>query len=478
MKLSPNIDKSNVKYREYLMKKAALIKIVAFLVVLVLGAAVSIMIPLRPSKSITEKRNLSKFPELNAKDFMDGTYFSSIDTWFSDTFPGRDVLIMCNEYLTNLYGIRTNVISGEVVKGDDIPDVIIDETEFIDIEEIVTEKIDEVKEDKKVNYDYDDTMIVKAEDIDDSVDSDEDNQTASAKAGESLGSIFVVGDSAYNYYSFSQTKSDEYVDMLNDLSKKLEGKANVYSLIIPTSIDITLDDATRNSISSSNQRKAILYMYSKMDKSIGKCFVFDLMRKHRDEYVYFRTDHHWTQLGAYYAYTAFMAQVGKTPYSLDSYVPYDMGNFVGSFYTQTRVPALSSNPDRVYAYAPFSTNYMQMINNEYDLVDYNIITDVSGWSETSKYSAFIGGDKPFTEINNPNIHDGSSILIVKESFGNAFVPYIVENYENVFVIDYRYFRGTIPELVSERNIQGVLFLNNVSATSTADRIDEMKTICR
>ena len=148
---------------------------------------------------------------------------------------------------------------------------------------------------------------------------------SSAKAGESLGSVYVVGDSAYNYYSFSKSVSNQYVDIVNGLSETLKDKATVYDMIIPTSIDITLDDATRNSINSSNQKKAILYMYSKMNKNIGKCYIYDLMRSHRDEYIYFRTDHHWTALGAYYAYTAFMAQLGKNAYSLDSFKERDMG---------------------------------------------------------------------------------------------------------------------------------------------------------
>ena len=129
MKLIENIDKTSTKYKQYIMKKGALIKIVTFLVMIVAGAFISLMIPLRPEESVTEKRKLSSFPQFSVGDFLDGTYFSGIDTWFSDTFPGRDGLITCNEFMTGLYGVRKNVIHGEVVKGDDIPDSDIDESE-------------------------------------------------------------------------------------------------------------------------------------------------------------------------------------------------------------------------------------------------------------------------------------------------------------------------------------------------------------
>lgn len=479
MKHIDNIDKTSTKYKQYLMKKSALVKIITFLVMLVLGAFVSLMIPLRPSESVTEKRKLSSFPEFSIGTFLDGTYFSGIDTWFSDTFPGRDGLITCNEFMTGFYGIRKNVIHGEVVKGDEIPDTDIDESEFGYLDNIVSERVTESQDsDKEINYSYDNSVVVNPDEIGNNVDSDGTGTNTSAKAGESLGSVYVLGDSAYNYYSFSNSISDEYVSVVNNMAETLKGKATVYDMIIPTAIDITLDDATRNSINSSNQRKAILYMYSKMNRNVGKCYIYDLMRSHRNEYIYFRTDHHWTSLGAYYAYTAFMAQLGKNAYSLDSFKEHDMGAFVGSYYTQTRVSSLSNNPDTLYAYEPFSTNSLKMINNENDFIDYNIITDVSKWNKTSKYSAFIGGDNSYTEINNPNVTDGSSVLVIKESFGNAMIPFLVENFENVYVVDYRYYKGTISELVDKNGIENVVFVNNISITSTQDRIDELKKISK
>lgn len=479
MNFMKNVDKTSVKYKQYIIKKAALIKIVAFLAAIVAGAVISLLIPLRPKRSVTEKRMLSSFPEISADDFLDGTYFAGIDTWFSDTFPGRDGLISCNEFMTGLYGIRKNVIHGEVVKGDDIPDTDIDERQFDYLNNIDSEKVTEPEEEsREINYSYDDTVTINADEIGNNVDSDESGTGTSAKAGESLGSIFVVGDSAYNYYSFSKTVSDEYVSVVNNLADKLKGKATVYNMIVPTSIDVTLDNATRNSITSSNQRKAILYMYSNMNSDVGKCYIYNLLHQHRDEYIYFRTDHHWTALGAYYAYTAFMTQLGKNAYSLDSFKEHNMGAFVGSYYTQTRVSSLNSNPDNLIAYEPFSTNSLKMINKDNQYIDYNIVTDVSRWNNTSKYSAFIGGDNAYTEINNPNVTDGSSVLVIKESFGNAMVPFLVENFQNVYVIDYRYYKDSVSELIDKNNIENVVFVNNISITSTSDRVLELKDICQ
>ena len=476
------IDKTTAKYREYVIKKAAIVKIVVFLVMIIVGAAVSLMIPLRPTESITERRTLSKFPEFTWESFISGDYFADIDTWFSDTFPGRDSLIACSEALDNMYGIHTNSIHGEVLVGDEIPDVELTEYDLtinadavVDLDE--TEASDEVEADENYvsNYSYD-SASVSASDV--GMEVEDTDGTTAAKAGESLGSIFVVENSGYNYYTFLQSESDKYASIVNNLATTLEGRAKVYDMIVPTSIDITLDDATRNSISSSNQKKAILYMYSQMNSNVGKCYIYELLREHRSEYIYFRTDHHWTALGAYYAYSAFMTQIGKSAASLDSFTRIDCGNFVGSFYTQTRATALYNSPDNFFAYIPSSTNKMQFVNSDNVLTDYNIVTDVTGWNVTSKYSAFIGGDNSYSTITNPNINDGSSILVIKESFGNALIPFLTENYQNVYVIDYRYYEGTVSDLVDQYNIDTVLFINNVTATSTSARINELANVCQ
>ena len=69
-------------------------------------------------------------------------------------------------------------------------------------------------------------------------------------------------------------------------------------------------------------------------------------------------------------------------------------------------------------------------------------------------------------------------MIIKESYGNAVVPFLTESYENVYVVDYRYYKGTISELVDQNGIDTVVFINNMSATSTQDRVNEMKEVCK
>lgn len=444
-------DENNPEYREYHVKKAVICKIAVFFVMLFTGTIFSLILPLRPTVSESEKRVLTDFPEFTFQSFADGTYFAGIDTWFSDTFPMRDKFTLCNEKIKRLYGFRKSMIHGEVVAGDEIPE-----------------------------YDYPDSTSQKDEEQTDNSDYIEEETTEAAEPaqqGEKFGSVYVLEDSAYAYYSFLKDNSDRYTELVNSLSKMLEGQSDLYNMIVPTSIDIVLDGNIRRGLTSSDQYAAIMYMQSRMNSSVKKVNVYSALKARKDEYIYFRTDHHWTALGAYYAYCEFVKSMGLEPNTLDSYECINMGQFNGSFCSQTGAASLKNNPDNVVAYKPISTNSMKFLKKG-AMINYNIITDVSDWNKSSKYSAFIGGDNPYSQIHNPERTDGSSCVVIKESFGNAFVPFIADHFQDIYVIDYRYYSGTISDLVKEKDIGTVLLLNNVAATSTDARINELKKVCR
>lgn len=490
VKKGVDIDKNNVKYRDYLMKKAAIIKIVVFSVVLVIGAVISLIIPLRPTVSVSENRTLTAFPGFSVESFMDGTYFSTVDKWFSDTFPFRDQLLVCNDKFTSLYGVRDTAVHGEIVEGDEIPDVDIDVNELMNS---VSRPEKESGTAPTVGDGTDETGTSSVSGKEESTsgaqettkhpeqpatESEKQQETGSEVKGERFGSIFVYGDSAYEYYVFSQKNCEQYISMVNSLANSVSDKAAFYSVIIPNSMDIALEDSVRTGVTSSDQRKAILYMYSRMGDNINKTFVFDMLRSHKDEYLYFRSDHHWTALAAYYTYCMMAQQMGIEPNSLDKYEKKEFANFQGSFYTSTKAQSLVEKPDMVVAYVPMATNSLKYTTVNNKTVSYNIIADVSYFQPRNKYSAFIGGDNPYTEIVNPNLKDGSSCLVIKESYGNAFVPFLVDHFQYVYVVDYRHYKGTVSELVKQKNIANVILINNIVATTASENLSQMKKVCK
>ena len=122
------------------------------------------------------------------------------------------------------------------------------------------------------------------------------------------------------------------------------------------------------------------------------------------------------------------------------------------------------------------------IDHNGSTVHWSIINDVSAYDSGAKYSTFAGADEPFSQIDNPNLSDGSSCVVIKESYGNAFVPFLVDHYQHVYIVDYRYFykypkyNNSLVQLVQENNIQDVIFLNNAEAMVGYGRISEMNSL--
>ena len=193
--------------------------------------------------------------------------------------------------------------------------------------------------------------------------------------------------------------------------------------------------------------------------------VTDALRAHKDEYLYYRTDHHWTTLGAYYAYEQFCKAKGITPTPLSSYTVDEYDGFLGTFYRDSNQNAeMAANPDKVVAYHPLSTEAtLDYVDNNGQTLRGKIIYDESDAPASLKYGTFITGDNSYSVINNPDVTDGSSCVVVKESFGNAFVPFLTDHYQTIHVIDYRYWKGSLSQFVTENNVQDVLFVNNLSA---------------
>lgn len=422
------------------------INMVRIVLTLWIAAAVMAVLPVfRESYSEVEKRELKNFPEISFSTIVSGDYFDEIGLWFSDTFPLRDGFVSLNTKITNAFGINTVQVHGEVEQGDEIPDVTSSQqSEIADSSQIQSEP------------------IVQAE------PQPEPQPEPQLPVVEQLGAMLIVDNAAYEYYNFNQVTADNYVDAVNRAAAILEGKSNVYNMIIPTSMEITLPESFSGSTNSSNQKKATDYMYSLMSPLVNKINVYDTLMAHRDEYIYFRTDHHWTALGAYYAYRELITVKGTVAAQLNAFTEHRFDGFLGSFYAESGQKAsLGNTPDYVLAYAPTQLEKIHTYTAAGE-VDYSIVSDGNKLSAANKYLSFVCGDHPYGIMTNPTITDGSSCLVIKESFGNAMVAYLTQNYQTVHVVDYRYinqvFPGTLRQFVDERGIQDVVFVNNISAT--------------
>ena len=451
-KKRPKKEKQNIN-------KTYALKVVAFFLMLYIGATISFMIPLRPTYSESEKRDLKEFPEFSYEAIISGSYFDDISTWFSDTFPFREQLTRLNTSLKKLSGFDSIAIHGDVDLGDEIPDSPMDApvtdepqtepqitapetTSPITTEPSTTEKAEEPKPDIKT---------------------------------QSLGAILVAGNSAYEYYNFSSTLAPDFINCVSNIRGAAGNTANVYSLLIPTSMDITLHDSIRKDINSSDQKKALDYFNSSFRNVTAVSSIYDVERAHRNEYTYFRTDHHWTALGAYYAYEEFCKAKGIAPVPVTDYSTVSFDGFLGTFYSSSgQSSALSDTPDTVVAYLPGNNVECTLTEGDGRTYKWDVISDVSGYAQNLKYLTFIGGDQALVTIKNLDIQEETSCLIIKESYGNAFVPFLIPHYKNVYVIDPRHYKGTLSDFTNNHKVDDIIFLANISTTRNSIYIDAMK----
>lgn len=302
-------------------------------------------------------------------------------------------------------------------------------------------------------------------------------------APEQFDALVLVEDTGYEYYNFVQENTDNYIKLVADAGESLAGTSTLYEMVVPTSMDIMLPESyiSEHNVNSSDQRKAIEdYMYpsiQNINPDVKTVSLFDPLKLHSNEYIYFRTDHHWTQLGAYYAYREFCQAANFTPLDLEDYEKKSYDGFLGSFYKDCLSGAMQANPDTVEAYIPPVDAELTYTTSDGTVVEGQpVIQDGSAYDPEWLYLIFISGDQPYEEITNNGLDDGSACIVVKESFGNAFVPFLVPHYQHVYVVDYRYYSGNVADLASEKNAQDVILINNISMTRSADRISDLSTV--
>ena len=377
---------------------------------------------------------------------MSGAYYSDLSLWYSDTYPLREPMVAAAQALNRLHGFQPKTqMVGRTTGGDELP--------------VPDEKKDSAKKGTE-------QATAAAADNKELVQVPTQREMAEEIQSKIMEGLYVDNGAAFNIYYFDQESVELYARAMNTCAKNLEGQATVYSIVVPTSAGPMLDEKTIADLGGTDQKQAIKYFYSLYDESVHGIEVYDTLRAHNKEYIYFRTDHHWTELGAYYAYVEFCRDKGVEPSDILNRKKMTFDDFLGTFYVELGNPDMEAHPDYVDAYVPNSTNDMVVWDTDGNEIETNVITDVTDWNDNSKYNCFISGDRPLSRIDNPKKTDGSSCLVIKDSFGCAFVPLLVDDYQTTWVIDFRYSDRSIPDFVRENNIQDVIFLNAIVLAGT------------
>ena len=417
-----------------------------FFWVLGIMTVISFIIPLRPTQSFSEKRNLAEFPEFSLTALADGSYFGDITLWFSDTFPGRESWISLSTEITALHGHSEISIQGDLSVNDAIP------VETVQMQAPVQQP--EEDEPPAVTQPMQEQETVPAE--------TEAQNWGGIKAEEyevSNSAVVQIGDTAFNVLGFTRQHSDQYVDLINRFADVMEDQGvQVISCIAPTAIGVMVDPEYLELLQSAPQDDMLEYLQSNMNDNIVKVDTVSELLKHNNEYLFFRTDHHWTALGAYYAYVAFCDAMGYEAEPLDAFREWNQGDFKGSIYYKAKYPT-KLKVDEVIAYVPDDDIVCTSSKDGWNFYDTELIADRTTWTIDCRYLCFLSGGTTITKVVNNDLPDAPKAVVVIDSFGNAFVPFLAQHYSTIYAIDYRKY--------TSMNLQQFCELNDIDQVIVA-----------
>lgn len=242
---------------------------------------------------------------------------------------------------------------------------------------------------------------------------------------------------------------DKITNAVNNFQNQLDFKIDF--MLVPTSIEINKDKLPKYAINE-NQIEAINNFYNKLQTNYID--LYDTLLSYKDKYqLYYKLDHHWTSYGAYVAYLKYCEFKNIEPVT-DYKIEEVSDQFYGTFYSKTNDYTLK--PDSIYTFNLDNSGYTV----KYDNKETNSLYNEEYLNKKDKYSYFLDNNHGLIEIINNNLNNDNNIIVIKDSYANSFVPFIVNNYKKVIVIDPRYHKDSILKYIKENNITNILFLYN------------------
>ena len=235
----------------------------------------------------------------------------------------------------------------------------------------------------------------------------------------------------------------------------------VYDELTPRYLPLVDQLSLINSINS--------YLSLKSNDHINTINVAEELLKNKDDYIYYKTDHHWTSYGAYLAYLAYMDYLGLEIVDINNLEKITINNFLGTYYNRSKYFKADSD---------FITYYNILgLHIEIDGKEQLSLMDLDKFKGSDKYSAFLWGNNGLTKVINENISEerkGSSILIFKDSYANSFIQFLSYNYEIIDIIDLRYFKESIRNFMKDKDYNEILIMYSFNNLSTDINIRRLK----
>ena len=231
-----------------------------------------------------------------------------------------------------------------------------------------------------------------------------------------------------------------------------------YMLIAPNAVSILSEKLPPYAPVVS--QKLVMDNFAKtLNKGINYIDVYNTLDKHDKEYIYYKTDHHWTTLGAYYSFLeaakAMDLEVKKDYYNVERV----SNDFYGTLYSKSGYEV--KTPDYIDVYLPKDENDEYVVNYVEEQKKSASFYDSEKLETKDKYGVFLGGNHPVVKIKTTSKED-RKLLVFKDSYANSFVPFLTQYFSDIIMVDPRYYYDDIEKLIEEEGISDILYLYNAN----------------
>ena len=443
------------------------------LLILAVVGCLALLLP-KPTVSEIEKRELAKRPQWSWSSWFSGEFAKEYDAYFADTFPARDELVTAAVRMESMRGLHPDDVRIHQAAPQPKEDTL---TAAAGAQETPKQEPSKQNSSSKPQTDpsaSEQETPEKQIDYDAYQDPNAPGNGLSGEGdGEQIEGLFLYQNMGMQIFGGSQTMAERYANTINFYTNALDG-VQVYSMVIPTPIEFYLPPKYQGI--SPSQKENIELINSHLLPQVKRVDAYSEIEKQKDDYLYFRTDHHWTARGAYAAYLAFCRSAGLEPVALSDMERHQIDGFLGTYYSQTQDLKLAKTPDFVEYFVPSvkCQTWQYRRGKPFDPVESTIFASYATGGQNT-YGVFLHGDYPLTHIKTDN-KTGRKVLMTKESFGNAFAPFLVSHFDEVFVVDQRYFELNLTDFIREHGVTDLIFVNNIFAANTKIRIEELERI--
>lgn len=402
----------------------------------------------RSEYSELEKRDLATFPHPKGIAENPQKYTSDVSSWFSDTEPYRDHFMTLSMSVRDLMRMS-----------------------FLPEEEAITFK-PAVAENPAANDGVPDGALPEAQ----------GNPVADEMAKVANAGIIVVGKApnvrTMMTFGGTEQSTKTYINMV-EAYRNAFPNVNLYAMVIPTSTAFYLP--TNAKTATKDQKVPLDWLRANLHPSVKYVDVYGHLAGHTKEDIYLKTDHHWAPLGAYYAARALCAQA-KVPFKdISEYDKHVIHGFVGSMYGYSKDISVKNSPEDFTYYTPKNKNYKTIFNTYYTNKDYEI-TDIKGPYEGeffhqfndgsgNAYLTFMGGDHHNVQIKT-DVKNNRRLMIIKDSYGNPVPSYLMSSFEEIHVVDFRYFKRNMKKYVADNKITDIVFAYGIFGACSSNKTDK------